>query len=210
MALAACSLDLFDPLGKASYPYAVLTPKGYDNISQSVPVLVFLHGSEGLPSNYISEFALHSSDFPFLLVTPKSEFTWEADRLNNLLDEIKDKYRVDTKRVYVTGFSMGAHGAFEWAADSPSKIAAAVMIAGAGPAQAGCEIKDVPAWFIHNRNDPVVPTSETERTVAELKNCGAQPMVTINEEPGFIGTHDAWTSAYANSQLYSWLLQHTK
>ena len=202
-----CDFDLFDPFGTGSYDYDVWLPNAYGNSgSRQWPVLVFLHGAGGLPQNYIANFAEAADSFPFVLITPRTSNEWESDRLDNLLDEVLDKYRTDEDRVYVTGFSMGAHGTFDWAAESSGRIAAAIMIAGAGPSGAGCRIRAVPAWFIHNRNDPVVPTSETERTVAELTACSATPRVTINENPPLVGKHDAWTTAYVDPQLYTWLL----
>lgn len=208
--LPACSGDLFDPFGTGKYEYDVRTPPTYGSSgTRQWPVLVFLHGAGGLPVNYIANFTAGADSF--VLVTPHTVNQWEPDRLSNLLDEVEGKYRINTHRVYVTGFSMGAHGTFDWAAEEPNRIAAALMIAGAGPSGGGCKIKTVPAYFIHNRNDPVVPTSETERTVAELRACNAfEVQMVINEEPGFINTHDAWTSAYRNPALYAWLLGHTK
>jgi predicted peptidase len=126
------------------------------------------------------------------------------------MNQVEDKYRVDTHRIYVTGFSMGAHGKFAWAAKEPSRIAAVVMIAGGAPSGTACQMKSVPAWLIHNRNDPLVPTSESERTASELSACGAEVKLSINEDPPYLGTHDAWSTAYTNPAVYSWLLTHTK
>lgn len=208
--LTACDLDLHDPLGTGSYEYDVRTPQAYGNSTQRWPVIFFLHGSQGLATNYIADYAKAREPFPFIVVTPRTEYEWEPKRLSNLLEEIRDKYRVDDRRVYVTGFSMGAHGAFDWAAAEPALIAAAVLIAGAGRPGQGCKIKDVPVWFIHNRGDPIVPTAETERTVQELQACGVTARVTINENPPLRDTHNAWGTAYQNAELYTWLLAHTK
>ncbi len=90
--------------------------------------------------NHIALYAASADSFPVILITPKSAYQWEAGRLSNLLTEVQNKYRTDTHRVYVTGFSMGAHGSFDWAADEPARIAAAVMIAGAGRGGDGCEL----------------------------------------------------------------------
>lgn len=209
LALTACNIDLFDPFGSGSYDYDVRLPAGYGNSTRQWPVLVFLHGSDGLPTNFIANYAAAADSFPFILVTPHTKYEWEAHRLTNMLDDVRDKYRADRLRVYVTGFSMGAHGAFDWAADDPTRIAAAVMIAGAGRTGSGCRIKTVPSWFIHNRGDPIVPTSETEQTVSELQACNAtEVVVTINEDPPYLNTHNAWTAAYATPPLYDWLLLH--
>jgi predicted peptidase len=209
---AACDVDLFDPLGSGSYEYDVRLPDNYGNSgTRKWPVLVFLHGAGGLSQgNDIASFAAVTDSFPMILVTPRTTYTWENDRLSNVLEEVQKKYRTDVNRVYVTGYSMGAHGAFDWTAANPSRIAAAVMIAGAGRTGEGCKIQSVASYFIHNRNDPVVPTSETERTVAELQACGANPRVRINEEPGFVGLHNAWSSAYRERDLYAWMLSKSK
>lgn len=211
--LAACDFDLFDPFGGGSYEYDARMPDGYGSSgTKRWPVIFLLHGASGITTstNPMTAYADAHEPFPFIVITPHTKYEWEADRLNNLYEEVVDKYRVDEGRVYATGYSMGAHGVFDWAADSPQRIAAAVMVAGAGRPGQGCDIKDVPSWFIHNRNDPVVPTSETERTVAELQACGAAVRVTINEFPPYRDTHNAWVPAFYSPQIYAWLLTHAR
>jgi predicted peptidase len=208
---AACHGDLFDVSGNGKYSYDIQTPRNYGNSgTRKWAVLVLLHGAGGLTTNPIATYSSYADSFPFILVTPHTTTEWEADRLSNVLNEVEDKYRVDEHRIYVTGFSMGAHGAFTWMAAEPSRIAAAVAIAGGTSAGDACKSKAVPVWLIHNRNDPVVPTSESERTFNELSLCSAEVRLTVNEDPPYLGTHDAWSAAYTNPAVYSWLLTHTK
>lgn len=209
LAAPGCSVDLFDPLQTGSYEYTVRTPQGYGSTTKDWPVIVFLHGSDGVERNYIGDYASANEPFGFIVVMPETKFEWEPHRLNNMLDEVLEQYRADDRRVYVTGFSMGAHGSFFWAADEPDRIAAAVMVAGATHAGQGCRIKNTPTWFIHNRNDPTVPTSETEQTVKELQACNADVRVTINEFPPLANTHNAWLQAYHTPDIYSWMLSHS-
>jgi predicted peptidase len=49
-----------------------------------------------------------------------------------LLDEIEVKYAVDTRRVYLTGISMGGFGTWNLGLNHPEKFAAIAPICGGG------------------------------------------------------------------------------
>ncbi len=89
-----------------------------------------------------------------------------------LVDYLKDNYHIDSKRVVVTGFSMGGIGSWYMAARRPDVFSAAIPIAGSSDAQTVKLIGDIPIYVIHSRADTVLPIAQTEKIVAALKEQG--------------------------------------
>ena len=61
----------------------------------------------------------------FLLVTIENHLNSTATEMIELLEELKKKYRIDTTRIYVTGFSMGGCKSWDMVQEYPQVIAAA-------------------------------------------------------------------------------------
>ncbi len=101
--------------------YLLYVPEEEYSVShKKLPLIIYLHGgsvrgadinklrSHGLPA--MLETDRH---FPFIVLSPlctKGEIWTDIDALNSLLGEIIDTYRVDTTRIYLTGYSMGGRG----------------------------------------------------------------------------------------------------
>jgi len=154
-------------------------------------------------------------DFPFIAVSPQCpQDTWWSDHiasLDALLNEISDRYAVDSDRVYLTGLSLGGYGAWHMAVTYPERFAAVAPICGGGLWFHGfpervCALKDVPVWAFHGAKDQVVPPGETETLVKALRKCGGDVHCTIYAD----AEHDAWTRTYDNPELYQWFLAHRR
>ncbi|MEH1832004.1 MAG: prolyl oligopeptidase family serine peptidase [Nostoc sp.] len=115
-------------------------------------------------------------------------------------------YSVDADRVYLTGLSMGGYGTWHFAAAQPQRFAAIAPICGGGNPQAVRKLKNLPVWAFHGAKDNVVPLSESEIMVLELKACGGNVKFTVYPE----ADHDSWTQTYDNPELYEWFLQHQR
>jgi predicted peptidase len=90
--------------------------------------------------------------------------------VNALLDTVLAHYAIDSKKIAVTGFSMGGAGAWHFAEKFPGRFSAAVPVAGRPPASAaGWRL---PVLAIHSRDDQVVPFGPTEARIAELQKAG--------------------------------------
>jgi predicted peptidase len=131
---------------------------------------------------------------------------WNPDALNALLDEVVAQYKVDKKRIYLTGLSMGGYGTWALAGTSPERFAAIVPICGGGDPADARRLKDIPTWVFHGAKDSVVPLSRSEEMVKALKEAGSDVKFTIYPE----AEHDSWTETYNNPKLYEWLLQHKR
>src|ERR1051325_3843324 len=203
--------------------YLLFLPRDYANGSrQRWPLLLFLHGSgeRGSDPRLVMKhgppkLVPQLPEFPFILVSPQCPAgrMWNTETLLALLDEVVAKLRVDRKRVYVTGMSMGGYGAWNLALSQPQRFAALAPVCGGGdvlPAYLASPTKEralrsLPVWAFHGARDDLVPVSESERMVLALRGAGATNVrLTVYPE----AAHDSWTETYDNPQLYKWFLQH--
>ena len=105
-------------------------------------------------------------------------------------------YDVDPDRVYLTGLSCGATGAWEYVAEyGGTQIAAMVPIAGEGrPAwdAAMCSLGEVAIWAFHGDVDDVVAPAGSIDTITNLTACPPpQSDAELTVYPGV--DHDSWT-----------------
>jgi predicted peptidase len=209
----------------AKVNYLLFLPKGYDAKGERRwPLILFLHGAGERGTN-VWKVATHGppknaaaqADFPFIIVSPQcpERQIWSKDVLLALLDEITAKHAVDTRRIYLTGLSMGGYGTWDLGLTHPEKFAAIVPICGGGQMIAvllssrdrGEALKSLGVWAFHGGKDPVVPLEESQRMVDALKKVGASDVkLTVYPDAG----HDSWIEAYKNPELYDWLLKHER
>jgi predicted peptidase len=205
--------------------YLLFLPEGYGaDAAKRWPLILFLHGA-GERGTDVWLVAKHgppkidtsAANFPFIVVSPQCPpgENWSDDLLLGLLDEIENKYAVDTHRVYLTGLSMGGFGTWSLGVSHPDRFAAIAPICGGGEfikvyvaADRHKEaLTSLGVWAFHGGKDPVVPLEESQRMVNYLKKVGVTDVkLTVYPE----AEHDCWTQTYANPELFSWFLRHSR
>ncbi len=179
------------------------------------PLVLFLHGA-GERGDNLELVKVHGppklieqgQQFPFIVVAPQcpADAWWQPEKLAALLDDVERRYRVDKRRIYVTGISMGGFGTWLLALSCPRRFAAIAPICGGGHWWAVPGIKHLPVWVFHGKKDSVVPCARSEEMVAALRKCGSKVKFTVYPK----ADHDSWTVTYENPELYRWLLSHRK
>ena len=119
-----------------------------------------------------------------------------------MLDEVMKEYKVDHKRQYLTGLSMGGMGTWSIAIAHPDRFAAIVPICGRGDTSAADKIKNLPCWCFHGDADTAVKV-EGSREMIDAMKAGGEPKYT---EYAGVG-HNSWDKAYGTDELYTWLLE---
>ena len=71
-----------------------------------------------------------------------------------LLEDLGDRYPIDARRVYATGFSNGAMFTYRLASEAPALISAIAPVAGAGSASPPSSGLPVPIIHFHSVDDP--------------------------------------------------------
>ena len=117
-----------------------------------------------------------------------------------LLDDLIRNERVDSRRVYITGLSMGGMGTFEAIHRYPHTFAAAVPICGGGDT-VRYEKVNTPFWVFHGDADAVVDVDYSRRMVSKLRK--EKVAVTYTEYPGV--NHNSWDSAFAEPDFLKWM-----
>jgi predicted peptidase len=133
--------------------------------------------------------------------------TTPAALLTVLLDSLLTTGKIDAKRVYIGGLSLGGMGTFYMISMHPKLFAAAFPICGSGNvAEAGRFAKKVPVWIFHGSADQTVPVEGSRTYNAKLKKLGAE--VKYTEYPG-VG-HNSWDNVFVEPGLMPWLFQHKR
>jgi predicted peptidase len=205
---------------KGDSKYVLFVPHDYKG-DKEYPLILFLHGAgergddgeaqvkQGI-GNAI-KFKGKDKKFPFIVIFPQcaAKGNWKADgpdarRALAILDHTQKTYKVDGKRVYLTGLSLGGYGTWSLAEAFPDKWAAIVPICGGGNPQMAYKIKDIPCWCFHGDKDGAVKVEKSREMIKALREVGGSPR--YSEFP-FVG-HNSWDCAYVTEELYPWLLSH--
>lgn len=197
--------------------YLLYLPESYGEDPYAVyPLVVFLHGSRELGSditklnNAVLPARLYGEkDFPAIVVSPQSPvFAWDSSvpAVTALLDELQASLSIDPDRIYLTGLSMGAYGAWALAMKNQDRFAAIVSVVGGYyySAKQLCALKDVPVWVFAGAKDRNVNPKESVAIVDALRACGADPRFTLYDD----ANHDqGWQRAFDEPELFPWLLR---
>ncbi len=201
---------------KKSISYGYLLHKPVSS-KEKKPLLIFLHGSgekgtdlEKLKVNGPLKYNQTNSLDAFILAPqcPENEY-WDAESLQLLIQKIIKENSIDTQRIYLTGLSMGAWGAWNLAFAHPETFAALVPICGfvdRVPMIENCKIAHIPTRIFHGLLDDVVDASYSITIYKKLKTCSTDIQLTLFDD----ANHDSWTRVYNNAAIYDWMFQQVK
>jgi predicted peptidase len=114
-------------------------------------------------------------------------------------------YRTDSKRVILTGLSMGGYGSWDFATVYPARFAAVVPICGHGRPDGASQLKGLPVWAFCGDADHDQTVLNMRTMVETLKREGAVARLTEYRGVG----HNSWDRAYNDRELIEWMLaQH--
>jgi polyhydroxybutyrate depolymerase len=167
--------------------------------SAKLPLVVVLHGG-GMTPDAMRAYA----DLETLARAP-AVFAYPAARVRNvwqgefalhwdanvdlaffdaMLEDLATAFHIDRQRVYVFGLSSGAYFANELGCARAKSIAAIAAIEGGGP-YGQCE-GSVDALVVHDKNDPVVPLSEGNASLAHWQKAKSKR---VESEITDVGVH---------------------
>lgn len=126
--------------------------------------------------------------------------------VKEMVDTYIAKGIVDTKRIYITGLSMGGMGTFDAVLRYPNFFAAASPICGGTNLQRLENFKGKTAFSIyHGTDDDTVNPQWSRDAYATLQKIKAD--VRYKEYPGV--KHNSWDNAFAEPDYLGWMFQHT-
>ena len=224
MEVRSVSKDLTTRLEAVNPKYLAAFPPDFTKAKPgTIPLVIYLHGSAGrgddpkscidMPFNQI--VGTHR-DFPAVAISPqlrsvplegetKPRMSWHIEDLDHLLaDILKEFPQIDQDRVYLTGFSMGGYGTWDWAAASRKHFAAILPIAGGANTAAPRTPRnfgDLPIWAFHGDADTTVNPQNSIKLVESIKSARGDVQLTLL--PG--ATHQCSDQVYLNPEVYRWL-----
>ncbi len=214
-------LGLAEKLGTLrDYQRVVATPEDYgEKPDAKWPLIIYLHGS-GSRGDNVDEVRnegplayMQEGHLPFIVCVPlcPDDQRWQPRLLARLLDELERNYRIDPKRVYVAGCSMGGGGTFDFASEYPNRIAAIAPIAGWVNADAAERLQRTPTWIFHGAKDSAVPAFYSVDFAEAMKRLGAPVKLSLFPDKG----HGGWPGSrwgkvpFQEPDLYEWFLKHS-
>lgn len=194
------------------------------------PLLIYLHGGGGKGTDIrriagqvrqLTDGIQRFRKGPCLIVAPQclrqskdgARATWDHKDLNALLAHLKATLPIDTRRIYLTGNSMGGFGSWMWGGHNPEHFAAiAPVVGGIGYGGPTDVTKDLDAWAKNLANvpvfafvgalDKVVPADRSERMVAAIRKAGGT-QVRFRSYPD--EGHNARRVTYGTAEFYDWM-----
>lgn len=235
---SASAQNIFRTTPTSVIGYLESLPQGYDSNSDKYPVVIFLHGlgERGANSTDIEILAgsislverngppklvKNGEQFPFILISPqlKSNYgDWPSWYVNEVIDYCKTYLRIDERRIYLTGLSLGGGGTWWTAQDFPKQFAAIAPVCGSrNTLSKACLLaaENLPVWAFHGDADSTVPYMRSVNMVNAINACtpAPNPLAKITIYPG-VG-HNSWDRAYTNDHsvqnpnVYEWMLSYT-
>ena len=191
--------------------YLVWMPRKAVRPAKGWPLLFFLHGS-GQRGDDLSQVKAHGppkyaaagADYEFVLVAPQvpEGLAWDSDALEALRAHLVARLPADADRVLMTGLSMGGIGTWNYAVDYPDRLAGIAPVSGIGDIDRAARVARLPIWAFHGARDDAVPIAGEREMVDAVRAAGGNVRFTVYPDIG----HNAWDPAYADPQLYEWLL----
>lgn len=92
----------------------------------SVPLLLCFHGGGDSAKHiaFVSEWYKVAHDHNFLLICVENHINSTACEMMELLEQLKQKYKIDSNRIYASGFSMGGCKTWDLYQEYPEVFAA--------------------------------------------------------------------------------------
>jgi Predicted peptidase len=228
------SSAVFQDTAGNKLPYRLLAPAKLDAATK-YPLVVFLHGAGERGNDNQKQLVHGMIDFasdeitakcPSFVVAPQCpegkrwvEVDWTLDAhqmpaqpsepltgMFELIDKLLATKPIDTKRIYITGLSMGGFGVWDAVQRRPELFAAAAPICGGGDPLLAKQIHFVPVWAFHGDDDKTVKVKRSREMIQALRDVGEEPKYTEYKGVG----HDSWTQTYKDPALYEWLFAQRK
>lgn len=197
-----------------NYNFWIYTPADYEPMGHRFPLVIFLHGKSlsGYDLNKVKRYGVidaisKGKIIPALVLAPQTHNSWNPQKVNDLLEWVKQNYQVDTTRVYVIGMSLGGYGTMDFCSQYPQKVAAGMAFCG------GCSYKEpsglskIPFWIMHGTADKAVPISCSQRVVDYLKDNCSTRLLRYDWMIG--GTHGVYARMFYLQKTYDWLFSHS-
>jgi hypothetical protein len=205
--------------------YLEYLPQGYSSNSNNYPIVISLHGikekgntlsSLELVDNVgLPKYVKYGQQYPFILISPQLKTSmgkWTGAYVMEVLNHVKKYLRIDNRRIYLTGLSLGGGGVWSVATSFPDTWAAILPICtGYNVLSSACNLaaSNVPTWGFHGDKDYTVSYTVTQKMINAINACTPKPspLAKFTIFPGM--GHVIWDKVYKETTALTWLLSFT-
>lgn len=207
-------------------PYQLFVPANYD-ATRAYPLVLWLHGGGGRGRDNQKQMTDGNSVGATIWTSPRNQARYPAfvlapqcpdgemwttirptveptARLEDvvaLVKQLQRTYKIDSRRLYVAGQSMGGYGTWALIAAHPGMFAAAVPICGGGDEAKAKRLTTVAVWAFHGELDRAVRVERSREMVAAVQRAGGRARLTEYKGVG----HVVWDVAFAEPRLLPWV-----
>lgn len=194
-------------------PYRLFVPSCAAQTTQALPLVVVLHGW-GVDEHAWFKFTpvkRVAEQFGYVVAAPYGRGNWwyrgpaEQDVLATIAD-VRTCVRIDSRRIYLAGHSMGGWGTWFIGLRHPDVFAAIAPMAGFDPGELAGAAVALRPYVVHDAVDPIVPVAQSRRPVELMARSGITHV--YHEEIGYghasrmIGDH--------LERVFEWFRQHPR
>jgi predicted peptidase len=195
-------------------PYRLLRPPVSATGGGVHPLVVVLHGSGAIGDDnraqvdillkgWASEEARRR--FPAFVVAPQFPRRPDAalrEGLLALIDDLRKRFPIDDRRIYLSGFSMGAGGVWNAIQARPRFFAAGAAIAGMATSATIAATGATPILVVHGDRDGSYPA------MMKLLDQAHPPNVEVWQYLGV--AHELAPQPVAGYEIQAWLFRHVR
>ena len=205
--------------------YLEYLPQGYKTNSNNYPVVISLHGIKekgntlsdvGRVANVgLPKYVKYGQNYAFILISPQlktSMSRWTGDYVMQVINHVRKTLRIDNRRIYLTGLSLGGGGVWSVATAYPSVFAAILPICSGYNATSSANkiaSENIATWGFHGDKDYTVNYTVTQKMINAINGCTPKPspLAKFTIFPGM--GHIIWDKVYKETSALNWLLGFT-
>jgi predicted peptidase len=198
------------------FPYIAYVP---DALSSNPALIIQLHGMgergnggkelDKVLVHGLSKIANDENLKDCILIMPQCPLDtfWVAriESLKRFVDEMIEKYSIDTKRLYLCGLSMGGFGTWYMGLAYPELFTAIAPCCGGGMPPWRSDLLTMPIWAFHGLDDDIVSPRHTIEMIDALVDCNPNLKCDLYEGVA----HNSWDIAF-REELINWFLSYKK
>ena len=200
---------------KCGYSYVLRLPENFKK-NKRYPLVIFLHGGVNSDTRRlngrirtVNSFYIPKND-QYIIASPiKLGIDWSAKKIQDMIAEIYSQLKIDKKRVYLTGLSMGGRGTFIVASELSNTFAAIMPLSPHHTPYSYISLAEkvshLPTFLHHSTNDKTSKFSVAEDMFSKLSKINDNVVFDI----GNFG-HSGWNKIYSNPKHIEWLLSWRK
>lgn len=214
--------------------YRIFVPDIPASATNGIPLVLLLHGSGECGTDNVSQLIHGAGGLvwwsrnrePAVVVAPQAppRTVWSPvffselqarmpfspppmiKLVKALVDDICERYPVDTNRILATGISLGAYGVWDLVSRYPGFFAAAIPVCGAGDPQQAEAAAKTPLWIFHGERDGNVPNKLDRAMVSRLWELDAPVRYMEYPDAG----HGIWGRVYSDDSVMKWFFSRRR